>query len=274
MSEIKEVLDALGLSIYHSEILALLEQKETVGTAQTKIDELKKTELKNINDALDKLNGDENTQDSVRALIKAVKAELETKIKSATYDDSTIKADVKANTTAIATLNGNAQTEGSVAKQVADAVAKIIAEAPEAYDTLKEIATWISTHENDASAMNQTIQTNKTDIANLVKLVGSLPEGSESKTIVEYINSKVASVDFTAAIATAKQEAISAAATDAKTKADTAETNAKNAVKELSNGQVKTNTDNIEALQGRVESLEGVTIVSISADKIRALFEQ
>ncbi len=274
MSEIKEVLDALGLSINHSDILALLEQKETVGTAQTKIDELKKTELKNINDALDKLNGDENTEDSVRALIKSVKAELEVKIKSATYDDSKIKADVKANTTAIATLNGNAQTEGSVAKQVADAVAKIVAEAPEAYDTLKEIATWISTHENDASAMNQTIQTNKTDIANLVKLVGSLPEGSESKTIVEYINSKVASVDFTAAIATAKQEAISAAATDAKTKADTAETNAKNAVKELANGQVKTNTDNIEALQGRVESLEGVTIVSISADKIRALFEQ
>lgn len=274
MSEIKEVLDALGLSIYHSEILALLEQKETVGTAQTKIDELKKTELKNINDALDKLNGDENTQDSVRALIKAVKAELETKIKLATYDDSTIKADVKANTTAIATLNGNAQTEGSVSKQVADAVAKIVAEAPEAYDTLQEIATWISTHEGSASAMNQSIQTNKTDIANLVKLVGSLPEGSESKTIVEYINSKVASVDFTAAIATAKQEAISAAATDAKTKADTAETNAKNAVKELANGQVKTNTDNIEALQGRVESLEGVTIVSISADKIRALFEQ
>ena len=37
MAEIKEVLDALGLSIYHSEILALLEQKETVGTAQTKL---------------------------------------------------------------------------------------------------------------------------------------------------------------------------------------------------------------------------------------------
>lgn len=274
MSEIKEVLDALGLSIYHSEILALLEQKETVGTAQTKIDELKKTELKNINDALDKLNGDENTQDSVRALIKAVKAELETKIKLATYDDSTIKADVKANTTAIATLNGNAQTEGSVSKQVADAVAKIVAEAPEAYDTLQEIATWISTHEGSASAMNQSIQTNKTDIANLVKLVGSLPEGSESKTIVKYIDSKVAGVDFTGAIATAKQEAISAAATDAKTKADTAETNAKNAVKELAGGQVKTNTDNIEALRGRVESLESVTIVSISADKIRALFEQ
>ncbi len=274
MSEIKEVLDALGLSIYHSEILALLEQKETVGTAQTKIDELKKAELKNINDALDKLNGDENTKDSVRALIKSVKAELEVKIKSVTYDDSKIKSDVEANTTAIEKLNGNAQTEGSVAKQVAEAVAKIIADAPEAYDTLKEIATWISTHENDASAMNKTIQTNKTDIANLVKLVGTLPSGNASKTIIEYIDSKVAGVDFTEAISTAKQEAISAAATDAKTKADTAETNAKNAVKELADGQVKTNTDNIEALQGRVESLEDVTIVSISADKIRALFEQ
>ena len=85
MSEIKEVLDALGLSIYHSEILALLEQKETVGTAQTKIDELKKTELKNINDALDKLNGDENTEDSVRALIKSVKAELEVEEKEPVF---------------------------------------------------------------------------------------------------------------------------------------------------------------------------------------------
>lgn len=203
-----------------------------------------------------------------------IKGAIDEKVKAAKYDDTQVKADIKSNADAIKTLNGNAQTEGSVSKQVADAVAKIVAEAPEAYDTLQEIATWISTHEGSASAMNQSIQTNKTDIANLVKLVGSLPEGSESKTIVEYIDSKVAGVDFTSAIATAKQEAISAAATDAKTKADTAETNAKNAVKELANGQVKTNTDNIEALQGRVESLEGVTIVSISADKIRALFEQ
>ena len=203
-----------------------------------------------------------------------IKGTIDEKVKAAKYDDTQVKADIKSNADAIKTLNGNAQTEGSVSKQVADAVAKIVAEAPEAYDTLQEIATWISTHEGSASAMNQSIQTNKTDIANLVKLVGSLPEGSESKTIIEYINSKVASVDFTTAIATAKQEAINAAATDAKTKADTAETNAKNAVKELAGGQVKTNTDNIEALRGRVESLEGVTIVSISADKIRALFEQ
>lgn len=214
-----------------------------------------------------------------------IKGAIDEKVKAAKYDDTQVKADIKSNADAIKTLNGNAQTEGSVSKQVADAVAKIVAEAPEAYDTLKEIATWISTHENDASAMNQSIQTNKTDIANLVKLVGSLPEGSESKTIVEYIDSKVAGVDFTSAIATAKQEAISAAATDAKTKADTAETNAKTyadglavnyepkgAVKELADGQVATNKSDIAELKTKVTALENVSYVAIANEEIDALF--
>ena len=75
--------------------------------------------------------------------------------------------------------------------------------------------------------MNSAIQTNKTDIANLAKLVGTLPEGEDTKTIVEYIDSKVGAVDFSGAIATAKQEAIDAAKADATTKAGTAEQNAK-----------------------------------------------
>lgn len=214
-----------------------------------------------------------------------IKGAIDEKVKAAKYDDTQVKADIKSNADAIKTLNGNAQTEGSVSKQVADAVAKIVAEAPEAYDTLQEIATWISTHEGSASAMNQSIQTNKTDIANLVKLVGSLPEGSESKTIVEYIDSKVAGVDFTSAIATAKQEAISAAATDAKTKADTAETNAKTyadglavnyepkgAVKELADGQVATNKSDIAELKTKVTALENVSYVAITNEEIDALF--
>ena len=73
------------------------------------------------------------------------------------------------NETAIAKLNGNDKTEGSVAYQIA----QIVAGAPEAYNTLKEIATWITTHSSDASAMNQQIETNKTDIASLSALVGN-----------------------------------------------------------------------------------------------------
>lgn len=126
--------------------------------------------------------------------------------KAATYDDTQVKADIKTNKDAIDVLNGTG--DGSVSKQVADAVANIVADAPEAYDTLKEISDWISSHASDASDMNSRINTNKEDIAKLVALVGTLPEGSDVDTIVAYIDEKVAGVDFSSEIATAKSEAI------------------------------------------------------------------
>ena len=134
-------------------------------------------------------------------------------ITAATYDDTAVKASIKANTDAITVLNGDG--EGSVSKQVADAVASIVADAPEAYDTLKEISDWISSHADDAAAMNSQINTNKTDIAGLKTLIGTLPEGAASTTIVEYIAEAIgaSSTDLTSAIATAKNEAIASAKT-------------------------------------------------------------
>lgn len=64
---------------------------------------------------------------------------------------------VAANESAIAVLNGSETQTGSVRKQVADAIARIINNAPEAFDTLKEISDWISSHASDASAMNTAI---------------------------------------------------------------------------------------------------------------------
>lgn len=157
----------------------------------------------------------------IKALIKDIVA------KSA-YDDSSIKTQINANKTAIDTLNGDASQVGSVAKQVADAVASIVANAPEAYDTLVEISDWISSHSNDASAMNTSILANTNAINALKTLVGTLPDGTAAKTIIEYIDSKVTGVkDWTADINTAKTEAISTAAGDATTKADKALANAK-----------------------------------------------
>ena len=149
---------------------------------------------------------------------------------AATYDDTSIKASIKSNTDAITVLNGDVNTAGSVDKKVADAVAKIVAEAPEAYDTLQEIAAWIADHPEDTTAMNEQININKTDIANLKALVGQLPEGLDAKvnTIVKYIDSKIAGVkDWTSDIATAKSEAISTASGDATTKANQALADAK-----------------------------------------------
>ena len=72
---------------------------------------------------------------------------------------------ISSNTEALNTLNGDG--EGSVKKTVTDEIAKVVADAPEDFDTLKEMSDWISSHESDASAMNSAIQKNTSDIATL-----------------------------------------------------------------------------------------------------------
>lgn len=101
-----------------------------------------------------------------------IKAKITSDIKASEYDDSALTAKVTANENAITVLNG--EGEGSVKKQVNDAAAKIVSDAPEAYDTLKEISDWISSHADSASAMNSQIVTNKNDIALLEKKVENL----------------------------------------------------------------------------------------------------
>lgn len=112
---------------------------------------------------------------------------------AATYDDSTVKASIKANADAITKLNGTDTVEGSVAKTVKDAVAteQKRAEGKEqanataiadvkskvdaffdaenvgdaAIDTLKEIQDYISTHGTAADEMVKNIAANKTAIS-------------------------------------------------------------------------------------------------------------
>ena len=108
---------------------------------------------------------------------------------AATYDDTALKDRVSATETAIDTLNGTG--DGSVKKQVAAAVAGIVADAPEAYDTLKEISDWISGHASDASAMNSQINTNKDAIATL----NGTGKGSVSKAVSDAKSEVKASID-------------------------------------------------------------------------------
>lgn len=272
--------------------------------------EIPETDLTTVTKAIDavkaiadKLDGEDTVEGSVKAQIKALKTELEGQITASEYNDTEIKKSIKANTDAIGVLNGTG--DGSVDKKVADAVASIVANAPAAYDTLKEISDWISTHTEDASAMNSSIQTNKTDIANLAKLVGTLPEGEDSATIVAYIDKKVGSVDFTTAIATAKNEAISEAkkyadglaknyaTAEQGKKADTAlqeadiatlkEDVAANKASLAEGGATataiadakKAGTDaqtSVNELAKRVDSIEGTSYVEATDEEINALF--
>ena len=86
----------------------------------------------------------------------------------ATYDDSAIKASIKANTDAIAILNGSADTAGSVIAianaQAKAEVAKIVGAAPETMDTLEEVANWIANDKSGAAAMANSIAANSTAI--------------------------------------------------------------------------------------------------------------
>lgn len=98
--------------------------------------------------------------------LKSIKSKMETDesaIKQNTSDITSNTQRIEANETAISTLNGTG--DGSVKKAVSDGIAKVVAGAPEDFDTLKEMSDWISSHESSASAMNTQIQNNKEAIS-------------------------------------------------------------------------------------------------------------
>lgn len=95
--------------------------------------------------------------------------------------DKEIVRKILDNKTAIDLLNATATTdtqaplgsvERTVGDKVAEEIAKIVANAPADFDTLKEIADWISTHSDSAAAMNSAIQENRDAVSSLKTLLG------------------------------------------------------------------------------------------------------
>lgn len=80
------------------------------------------------------------------------------------YDDTALADRVEAAEGAIDVLKG--EGEGSVKKSVADAIAGVVASAPEDFDTLKEIADYIASDKTGAADLNNAISANATAIAN------------------------------------------------------------------------------------------------------------
>ena len=97
---------------------------------------------------------------------------------------------VKDNTTNIATLISKvstlvgSDTNKSARTIASEEVAKIVAGADASYDTLKEIADWISSHKTDATAMNSAI----TALEGIVAGIGG--EG-EKATVVAYVTDAI-----------------------------------------------------------------------------------
>ena len=105
------------------------------------------------------------------------------------YDDTDIKAEIasKADIASIPNKmsdlenDSNYQTEEQVKSTVTAEIAKVVADAPEDLDTLKEMSDWITGHENDASAMNSAISDNKTNIEALQTDVSDIQTSLDKK---------------------------------------------------------------------------------------------
>jgi len=104
---------------------------------------------------LNELKGliDDNAEaigDSSSGLTKRV-GDLESTVNTATTG---LSDRMTAAETALNTLNGNANTQGSVAHAVSEAVASIVDNADTDFDTLREIAAWIQGESGNAAAFD------------------------------------------------------------------------------------------------------------------------
>ena len=123
------------------------------------------------------------------------------------YDDTDIRAELaeKADAAAIpnkvSDLNNdsNYQTAEQVNNIVTTEIAKVVSDAPENLNTLKEMSDWIAGHENDASAMNSAISNNKTSIETLQTNVSNINTSLDGKLnkifIGDDVSNKVLSTD-------------------------------------------------------------------------------
>lgn len=129
------------------------------------------------------------------------------------YNDTKVKEDIAANAAAIEelqgevdVLNGDAETEGSVAYQIAQAVAAIMENPDDTMNSINELVTWINDHAEDALELSNQVSTNKGDIATLNGLVGTtsvetqIASAIEAALKVEGVDKYALATDLAAAI--------------------------------------------------------------------------
>ena len=164
---------------------SVLDNYYTKGQTETKISEM----ISDINggesagEVLSQLNSYKTLNDERVAAVEAKNVEQDTAI--------------KANADAIEVLNGTG--EGSVSKQVSDAIAGVVAEAPEAFDTLKEIADYIAGDKTNAAELLNKVNANtgainaevtratekETELASLINALDTAYKAKDNELVAE-----------------------------------------------------------------------------------------
>ena len=124
---------------------------------------------------------------------KVSESDLETALKTV-IDNKAEAADVTTLQTAIDTLNGTG--DGSVSKSVDAAINEFATRISDngQIDTFKELVDYVGKHGPEAATMAGNIAANATEIANVKKLIGELPEGATSATVIDYIAEAIAAI--------------------------------------------------------------------------------
>ena len=108
-------------------------------------------------------------------------------------DLTTLEGKVTTNTTAIETLNGDSTVEGSVAKKVTDEIAKVVANAPADFDTLKEIADYIASDKTGAAELSNRISALETAGYATVSQVDTA-KGEAVASAKDYTDAQIAAI--------------------------------------------------------------------------------
>lgn len=159
-------------------------------------------------------------------------------------------------------LNGEATVDGSVKKTVADAIAIVVADAPEDFDTLKEIADWI-TSDKDGGAAEL--------VTRLTTVEGIVEEHTEQIAGLEEVAlSSSASLEVLNAITAEDVAAWDAAEGNAKTYADGLFNTEKEAREALAE-RVTTAEGNITALETTIGSVESESGLAYEVEVLNSL---
>lgn len=135
---------------------------------------------------------------------------------AATYDDTQVKADIKANADAIDVLNGTGA--GSVDKKITDAFNNFATKVTDdgVVNSYKELIDWAATHGAEAAEMAGAI----TALQNILAGIGG--EG-ESATVVAYVQAAIAALNIGDYATAANLTALAERVTTAEGKITTAE---------------------------------------------------
>lgn len=120
---------------------------------------------------------DAYTKDEVDQLIAAVTYSIVTLTKDGLMSKEML-SELEVVIDELDTLTGSGS--GSIINMISTEIAKVVADAPESFDTLKEIADWIADHPEDTADMNSRIIANTNAISSLNNNLSDLSDSVET----------------------------------------------------------------------------------------------